>query len=115
MKEQKPWVWAVRAVWLVTGGLWGGWVGFRGYFHHPYNADSFASMFVAFFFAGFALLGLAIGTACAMVAGGATETGLRRLGLWTPLALVAATLTQVLVIWQITLYIESHYPGFRYP
>jgi hypothetical protein len=112
--EKEHWmVFAVRVFWPLTGGLWGAWVGFRGYFHFTYNADSFASVAVLGMYCFTGFLGFLAGVAVTILVGGAIEMGLRRLGLWIPLALLTATLINVLLVFQITCWVESNYPGFR--
>lgn len=113
MKGESPYWWAVRASWPLLGGAWGAWPGFGGYLRQPQNADSFATVIALGFFGFFAWVGLFAGMASGALIGGLTETLLRRLGAGTAGALVAATLVNALVLWQIAGVIEASYPGLR--
>ncbi|MBK7765083.1 MAG: hypothetical protein IPI44_02725 [Sulfuritalea sp.] len=113
MKDGNPYWWAVRVSWALLGGAWGAWLGFGGYLRLPQNADSFATAIVLVFFSLFAWVGLFAGMASGALIGGLAETLLRRFGAGIAGAVIAATLVNVLVLWQIAGVIQAKYPGLR--
>jgi hypothetical protein len=108
-------LWAVRISWPLLGGVWGAWLGARGYLALPHNADSFAMLFALGFFSLFALVGLVAGMTLGVLIGGLVERLLRHLGAQPLVALSVATLLNVLVCWQLTGVIQAQYPGLSHP
>ena len=91
MKRDRPYWRVVRILWLLLGGSWGAWLGFRGYFRVHLNADTFAPVFVLGFYAFFALIGLIAGAALCALIGGLVERLLRYFGVGIVAALSVAT------------------------
>ena len=114
MPRDKLW-WRTRIAWAVTGGAWGAWVGFGGYFRLGHNADSFALLFAAGFFVFFGLIGLALGAAASVLIGGWAEALLRRLGMAGASAVVIASLVNALVLWQAASLVWLTFPGLQPP
>lgn len=115
MKDGNPFWWAVRASWPLLGSAWGAWLGFGGYLRLPQNADSFATPIALAFFSFFAWVGLFAGLASGVLIGGLAETLLRRFGAGIAIAVIAATVVNALVLWQIAGVIQASYPGLRAP
>ena len=114
MPRDKLW-WRTRIAWAVTGGAWGAWVGFGGYFRLGHNADSFAMLFAAGFFVFFALIGLVLGAGASVLVGGWTEALLRRLGMAGASAVVIASLVNAFALWQAASLVWLTFPGLRPP
>ena len=107
-------LWRVmRASWPLLAGVWGAWLGFRGYFALEHNADSFGSVLALGFFAGVALIGLVVGAACGALIGGLVDAVMRRSGVGVAGAVLTATLVNVLATWQIADLVQTRYPGLR--
>ncbi|HIJ81005.1 MAG TPA: hypothetical protein HPP76_04795 [Desulfuromonadales bacterium] len=104
-----------RISWPFLGGAWGAVVGFGGYLNVSHNADSFGSFFALGFFVFFAVVGLLAGAVCGMLAGGITEKLLCYFGIGVAGAVSAATVVNVLVIWQLAGFVQNRYPGLRAP
>lgn len=102
---------SVRILWSLSGGLWGAWMGFRGYFGLTQNADSFGGMFALAFFIFFAFLGFIVGITICWLLGRSTELLLRRLGVSPLLAILIATLVTGFGFWQIGSFVQEKYPG----
>ncbi|MDP1860220.1 MAG: hypothetical protein Q8K82_16200 [Gemmatimonadaceae bacterium] len=113
MKHGTRAAWVVRVSWPVLGGVWGAWVGFRGYLRLPDNADSFGTMLAAGFFGLFALGDLAIGVAVGALIGRSVEKLLRRSGVGVIAAMAVATLVNALILWQLAEWVQARFPGMR--
>lgn len=114
MPRDKLW-WRTRIAWAVAGGAWGAWVGWGGYVRLGHNADSFATLFAAGYFAFFALVGLVLGAAASVLMGGWTEALLRRLGMASSGAVVIASLLIAFALWQAASLVWLTFPGLRPP
>lgn len=111
-----PYGWFTRIVWPLSGGAWGAWVGFQGISRHfltEVNRDSFALVFVLGFYALFAVVGFFVGAVSAVTVGGCIKWLLRRVGIGIVAAIGAASLLNVLTLWQITDFLQTKYPGLR--
>ena len=99
--------------WIISGGAWGAWVGFAGYTRLTPNADSAASMLSLFFFLAFAAVGFAVGAGLALAIGSLAERILCRIKLPMPLALLIASTVDVALLWQVTAFVRSIWPGLH--
>lgn len=115
MKRASPRWWFARVLWPLFGGAWVAWVWLLGAFHHLPNmsGDTFAPVAVWGFFVFFSGVGLFVGAASATVIGVSTEWLLRRIGIGVVAAISVATLVNVLVLWQITDFLQTKYLGLR--
>jgi hypothetical protein len=113
MKHESRGVWAVRASWPVLGGVWGSWLGFRGYLRLPDNVDSFGTMLAAAYFGFFALGCLLLGVASGALIGGSVERLLRRTGVGVIAAMTVATLVNAIALWQLDQWVQARFPGMR--